>query len=112
MMTEHALVSVNETFSLEHAIGHVFDLRFRTCTILETDRVTDLLTKTTPDLFCDTLRDGHGSDTSRLSAPDLSVICEASFCEVLRHLGRLSRTCVTDNDENLMFSNSIPQFVY
>ena len=83
-------IRINETLSLEHAVRHVLDLRLGACTVLKTDRVADFLAQPTPDFLSDTLRDGHGGDTTRLGAANLATVGETGFGEVLRHLGCLA----------------------
>ena len=95
-------VGVDETLSLEHTVRHVLDARLRARAVLETDRVADFLPKTASDLLRDTLRDGHGGDTTRLRAADLELVGVTGFGEILGHLGRLAGTGVTDDDEDLV----------
>ena len=70
-------VWVDETLSLEHTIRHVLDARFRTRAVLETDCVSNFLSETATNLLGHTLRHGHGSNTSGLSATDLALVGES-----------------------------------
>jgi hypothetical protein len=95
-------VGVDETLPLQHTVRHVLDLGLGTGAIFETNRVADLLAETASDLLGDTLGDRHGGDTTRLGTADLELVGESSFGEVLGHLGRLARSRVSDDDEDLV----------
>ena len=97
-----AHIRINETLSLEHTVRHVLDLCLWTRTVLETDRVPDFLPKTASNLLRDTLRDGHGSDTTRLGAAYPALVRVACLGEVLDHLRGLAGTSVADDNEHLM----------
>lgn len=102
---EHAVlahVGVDEALSLEHAVRHVLDLGIGTRAVLEPDRVPDFLAEAAPDLFGDALGDRHGGDSTRLRAANLEPVGVPGFGEVLRHLRRLARPGVADNDEDLI----------
>ena len=93
---------VDQTLSLQHTVRHVLDARLRARAVLETDRVADFLPKTATDLLCDTLRDGHGGDTTRLGAAYPALVRVACLGEVLDHLRGLAGTGVADDDEYLV----------
>ena len=102
---EHAVlahVGVDEALSLEHAVRHVLDLGIGTRAVFEPDRVPDFLPEAAPDLFGDALGDRHGGDSTRLRAANLEPVGVPRFGEVLRHLRRLARAGVADNDEDLV----------
>lgn len=95
-------VGVDKTLSLEHTIRHVLDLGLGRRAVLESDRVADFLSQSTSDLLGDSLSDRHGSDTTRLRASDLELVGESSLGEVLCHLRCLARSCVSNDDEDLI----------
>ena len=101
-MNGNADVGVDETLSLEHTIGHVLDPSLRTGAVLETDRVSHLLTKTAPDLLSDTLSHGHSRNTPWLRAANLALVCESRFGKVLSHLRRFARASITDDNQHLV----------
>jgi hypothetical protein len=81
-----ANIRVDKAFSLKHTVSHVFDSCFWARAILETDSIANLLAKTTADFLSDTLCDGHGGDTTRLSATYSTFVRKSVFGEVLGHL--------------------------
>lgn len=95
-------VWVDETLSLEHTIRHVLDARFRTRAVLETDRVTDFLSKPATNFLRHTFRHGHCSYTPGLSATYLAPVSEALLGQILGHLRRLAGTGITNNDKDLV----------
>jgi hypothetical protein len=51
-------------------------------------------------LLTDSLGDTHRSDSSRLSAANRAVLAVAVFVQELGELGRLPRTCLSDDDDD------------
>ena len=93
-------VRVDQALALQHTIRHVLDARLRTGAILETDGIPDLLTKTATDLFTDTFRHRHSSDTTGLRTPYKTVGAVAILVKELCQLRGLSRASLADNDNN------------
>jgi hypothetical protein len=89
--------------SQEHTISHILQDGLGTRHILETNAITDFLSKFDIHLLCDTLSDGHGSHTTRLGTGDHLALRLGEVIEQdeLRDLGSLSGTGLTDEDQNL-----------
>ena len=56
-------------------------------------------------LFTDTLRDGHGGDTTRLGATDDAKVTIAVLVQELRELGRFAGAGLADDDDHYMVLN-------
>ena len=91
---------VNETLPLQHTVRHVLDAGFGARAVLETDRVPDLLAQPAANLLSDTLRDGHGGDTTGLGTPNDAKRAVPIFVQELCKLSGLSRTGLTDHDDD------------
>lgn len=68
---------------------------------------TDLLAKTATVLFRDSLGHRHGRYTTGLSAADLPPCCVAGLSQILSDLGGLSRTSLSNHNQDLVVMNSL-----
>jgi hypothetical protein len=93
---------VDQTLTLKHTVRHVLDPGLRASAVLESDGVADFLSKPAADLFRNTFRHRHGSDTPRLRAANSTPVSKTCFCKVLNHLCGLAGASVADNDQDLM----------
>ena len=91
---------VGHSLTEEHTVGHVLNARLLAADILETNSVTDLVSEGNVHLLGDTLRHGHGGNTTGLRAGDGALGAELE--EELRHLGRLTGTRLSDEEEGLV----------
>ena len=102
---------VNEAFSLEHAVCHVFDPRLWARAILKTDCIANLLAETTADLLSNTFCHRHSSDTTGLCAADSTIVYVAVFSKILRHLSCLPGSRVPNDDEDLVLLQTVSKLV-
>jgi hypothetical protein len=81
-------------------------------TVLEPDRIPDLVPQPTTDLLSHPRRDGHGGDSTRLGAGDLEAVCGvAGFVEILRELSRLAGASLGFDDEDLVVGDGLEKVV-
>ncbi|MDO9333692.1 MAG: hypothetical protein Q7T57_04130, partial [Dehalococcoidales bacterium] len=57
---------IQHRFTQQHTIRHVLEYCAAVCHVLESNRVSDVLSEFDVELLRDTLRHGHRSDTTRL----------------------------------------------
>mmetsp|Transcript_15732 Transcript_15732/g.52661 ORF Transcript_15732/g.52661 Transcript_15732/m.52661 type:complete len:620 (+) Transcript_15732:595-2454(+) len=102
-------------FSEEHTVCHVPEDRVRSCQILETDGVTDLLPELNIHLLSNTPGNTHCSDPSRLcacNAPDLAVcpsLAVATIYKELRDLRCFATPSLSNQHYNLVLAYSLDE---
>mmetsp|Transcript_9293 Transcript_9293/g.26432 ORF Transcript_9293/g.26432 Transcript_9293/m.26432 type:complete len:204 (-) Transcript_9293:301-912(-) len=99
----------------QHTIGHVFDHGIFGCAILETDRVSNFFPEPAAKLLRNSFCDTHCSNTPWLGAANFPSACVARLGQVLRHLSRLSGSCFSYHNHELVvihrLNQLIPEFV-
>lgn len=96
-------VVVVHTLAQQLTVGHVLEEGLLGGTVVETYRVTDLLSEFNVHLVCDTLSDTGGSDTTGLGTSDqlAGELGEFIVDDILRDLCCLSGTGLTDKHHDL-----------
>jgi hypothetical protein len=97
-----AHVGVDQRLSQEEAVRHVLDLGLGTGAVLEADRVANLFAEPATNLFGDALGDRRRRDTTRLRAANLAAVGKALLGQELRHLRRLARSRLADDDQDIV----------
>lgn len=91
-------IFVNQSFSEEHTVSHVFYDSFARCKILKSDRITDFSTQCYTHFLANTLGYTHCCDSSWLGTTNFAFFRISCLQEILCNLGRFSWTCFTDNN--------------
>src|SRR5277367_3159419 len=84
---------------------HTFDDSFLAGTIFETDCVAYFLAKFDFHLFTNTFCNTHCCNPSRLSTPNYPEFTVSCLQQKLSKLSCLSRSCLPDNNDNLVVPN-------
>jgi hypothetical protein len=100
-------------FSQKHTVGHVFENCLLARNILETNAETNFLSKLDIHLVGDTLRNGHGSHTTRLRTRHelVAEMWEVVEKHKLRNLSRFTGTSLSYKNKDLRLVEHIEKLL-
>mmetsp|Transcript_14985 Transcript_14985/g.34329 ORF Transcript_14985/g.34329 Transcript_14985/m.34329 type:complete len:504 (+) Transcript_14985:753-2264(+) len=104
---------VRHRLAQEHAVRHVLENRLGARHVFEADGVPHLLSQLDVHLLRYTLRDGHGSHTTRLRACDkLAPACEACVHTERWDLRRFARARLSDKHDRLILLDHLEELLF